>query len=615
MTQFAVPARPAVTSLTIDRFLGCNFTDHPTAVAASMSPWAPNMVRDVPGKVRKSMGWETVKTLPGRINGAHGIDGIEMLIHAGTSLYGEDGRVVYEGMADEKSRSFLLDGRLYLLDGTHLTVWDGAAAAPASANAKVPTLTIAKAPSGGGTPYEDLNLLQPKFTELFSGTETDRTFQLSFSGLDEAPVTAKKLTANGSWAALAEQTDFTVDRAAGTVTFVSAPGKSPITGEDNLSITAARTVPGYAARIESCTVGILYGVGGSPNRLFAGGGEMAGRDFYSAENDGGYFADTAYCVPAAAGSRVVGYSVVKDALAAHLTGGENDRNIALREGTLSGGKALFAMTGSLQGPAAIAPGSFAQLAGEPVFLTAQGVFAVTPDDVTGERYAQNRSYYLNGRLLKEAALAAAQAVSYHDYYLLCTGGAGYLLDGLQPLPAEKSQPYSTRQYAGFYRTNLPARTVWTNGGRLFFGTEEGNVCRFFDDDSAATSYADDGEAICARWETPEFSGSRFFAAKSFRTVAARLAAAPVTSVQIFASKAGVFRRVFEDDAHARYFDWANLSWPRFVWSADTGPRLVKAKIRVKRVDRARLALENKEKNEPFGLYELALTWREGFGAQ
>ena len=55
---------------------------------------------------------------------------------------------------------------------------------------------------------------------------------------------------------------------------------------------------------------------------------------------------------------------------------------------------------------------------------------------------------------------------YNDLYWLCINGSAYILDGMQPLNTDRSAPYSTRQYAGFYRTNLPARVMWEKDGRL-----------------------------------------------------------------------------------------------------------------------------------------------------
>ena len=71
MAQFSVPAAPSRSILVIDEFHGVDFTNSPTNVDEKKSPNAPNMIRDVPGKVRKSMGWHTVKQYSERINGVH----------------------------------------------------------------------------------------------------------------------------------------------------------------------------------------------------------------------------------------------------------------------------------------------------------------------------------------------------------------------------------------------------------------------------------------------------------------------------------------------------------------------------------------------------------------
>ncbi|MEG0804370.1 MAG: hypothetical protein RSF90_05390, partial [Pygmaiobacter sp.] len=261
------------------------------------------------------------------------------------------------------------------------------------------------------------------------------------------------------------------NRASGTITFLAAPGISPITGEDNIAITAERTVAGYAARIQSCRQGIPYGVNGSADRLFLGGGNQPNRDYYSERSDPTFFGDTSYNVLGREDSAILGYSVISDHLATHLSGGEENRNVVLRGGELLEGKSVFRITGTLQGPETIARYAFGSLANEAVFLTAQGIYAITAADITGERYAQNRSYYLNGKLLREAQLCEAYAAVFNEMYWLCINGKAYILDGLQPLAPEKNMPYSTRQYVGFYRTNLPARVLWKSGERLYFGTE------------------------------------------------------------------------------------------------------------------------------------------------
>ncbi|MBN3024903.1 hypothetical protein JXX19_00525 [Ruthenibacterium lactatiformans] len=121
-------------------------------------------------------------------------------------------------------------------------VYDGETVQPASAVATVPKITIAKAPNGksGATSYLPVNLLTGKRTDSYRGTEetkVETVYYLSFNALTDTAVTAQVLQADGSWAAKAEGTDFTVDRPLGKVTFKTAPGKSPVDGEDNVQIT------------------------------------------------------------------------------------------------------------------------------------------------------------------------------------------------------------------------------------------------------------------------------------------------------------------------------------------------------------------------------------------
>ena len=82
-----------------------------------------------------------------------------------------NGEVKYSDANNARSRSWQFDDKVYIVDGKKLLVWDGSEVKPASEIAKIPTVTIAKSPNGGGTSYEDLNLIQSGFTELFAGTE------------------------------------------------------------------------------------------------------------------------------------------------------------------------------------------------------------------------------------------------------------------------------------------------------------------------------------------------------------------------------------------------------------------------------------------------------------
>lgn len=601
----------------VEDFLGCDLTNQPTNVDERRSPDATNMIRDVPGKVRKRLGWHTVHTLGGAINGRHRLNGKPELIHAGTKLYqvGEDGcTAIYTACADHLSRSWEFDGKLAIADGKALLLYDGETVKPASEGAKVPILTISRQPSGGGTSYEGLNLLTPKWEEDFlvdSDHASEKVFQLSFGGLDAAAVSAQVMNASGDWVTKTEGTDFTVNRTTGEVTFNTAPGATPVSGTDNVKIIASRTVAGYADRINKCSIGIQFGVNGASDRLFlAGNPDLINYDWYSGMNDPTYWSDTAYSVLGQSDAAIVGYSVVNARLAAHKNGQDAERNVILREGNLVDSQPAFPIVNILQGEGAIAPYSFGYLQTEPLFLTKLGVYAITAQDVTGEKYSQLRSFYLNGKLLEETGLENAYAVTYKDMYFLAVNGVCYVLDGLQASQTDRSAPYATRQYAGFYLTNIPARVLWTDGDTLWFGTADGKVCAFATDATILTNYSDDGKAIYACWRTPDLSGKNIYRAKNFSRLYVELASAPVTSMKVFGKVQGVWEELFGDDSTGQYLDFENINFAKFCFGCDNSPKTIGEKISIKKVDKAGFRVENGELDESFGLNNISVEYVE-----
>ena len=608
--MFKVPPRAQRNVYTVNKFLGVDFTDEPGNVDDNQSPYAENMLRDEPGKMRKSLGWHTVKQFDGRINGSYKRRQDEdRLYHAGTKIWYKDA-AVYENANDAPSSAYQLGDKLVIIDGKELLLWDGEKIVSAAQNAYVPTLTIAKKPAGGGADYEALNLLSPKFKELFSGDGQSTEYQLSFEGLDSVEL-VEILNEDGNWTA----TDaYTAEPETGTVVFTQAPPKSPVEGEDNVRITAIRTVQGYADRVNKCTFGILYGVSGAADRLFvSGNGEYCNYDWFSGQYDPTYFPDTGYSVLGQSASAIKGYCIIGNYLAAHKDHLDAERNVIVRQGILMDDSAssypAFPVINSMQGEGAIAPRSFGYLTTEPLFLTRQGVYAITTSDVSGERYTNRRSYFLNGRLLKEENLENAFAVVHNDLYWLFVNGRAYLLDGMQPISTSKD-PYTTRQKAGIYRTNVPAVCAWTDGEKLCFGTQDGRICEFYTDRDNVYSYNDDGKAIYCCYVTPDFSGNQFFRNKTFRYLAAKLSRFIRTGVDMFINDKGVWTKVYENNSGARYFSFEMLAFSDVTFDPNASTATLNTKTRLKRVDKTAYKFENSRNNEPFGLMEYAIEYEE-----
>ena len=78
------------------------------------------------------------------------------IVHAGTKLY-DNHNVVYNKMVAHKSKAFIYDSLLYIKDGANYLVYDGKEVK--EVEGYIPTTSISRNPSGGGTSYEDTNLL------------------------------------------------------------------------------------------------------------------------------------------------------------------------------------------------------------------------------------------------------------------------------------------------------------------------------------------------------------------------------------------------------------------------------------------------------------------------
>ena len=557
------------------------------------------------------------------------------LYHVGKDFYirglGEDiFRKVYEDANEHISRSFQLNNACYIIDGKDIYKYSidggGDVYEINEENAYIPTVTEAKEPSGGGTSVEALNMLQPGFIETFCGEANVKTYQLSFSGLDETKVKAWVLNSSGTWVLKKEGTDFTVNRNAGKVKFSTAPGAPPHgDGAPNVKIQAYRTVDGYRDRITKCTLGVLYGIGGKPDRIFlAGNPDHPNWDFYSQMDDPTYFPDVAYSVMGSEQSMITGYAVVSNYLATFKDGFDQSQSVFVREGDMlvtdeekKISEPVFKLVNTLQGEGVVAPYSFGYLQTEPVFLTKAGIYAITEQDITGEKYSQNRSFYLDGKLRKETGLENAIATVYDNQYILALNGKLYVLDGLQATRTDKSEPYATRQYAGFLCEDIPATCLWTDDA-VCFGTSDGKVCKFYTDVDSLSSYNDDGKAIYSCWETPDLDGQLFYKNKTFRYMAVRLMAALKTSVKLYSRRFGIWTLNDEtawtfikgQTAIGNSLDFNNLDFNLFSFSADTTERVVHTKLRVKKVDKARFRVENGELDEPFGIFDLALEYIE-----
>lgn len=495
-------ARPKQIRQTVyQNFTGADFAHDPYLCKPDKSPEILNMIGEE-GVIVGRKGWEPVHQASGPVNClAYGYaNGAEVLLaHIGSTLYRFDSGSLVQiatGLPNTKSQiffslwqqkflippetptpakmlGFLLTGSTYYyIDLSTNTV------APVTSIASVPIVKIGVKPNGAGATLDAVNLLQPKRSEKFLGDGTSKVYQLGAKELDATPLQIIEITSTGQntyTEGASGALGFTVNRATGTVTFNTAPPVPPITGEENIYITYAKTRAGYADRINKCRSFAHFGIGGAMRIFLTRNAEYRSYDWWSDVQDPTYFPDLNYGIAGNDNTQIMGYLKFYDLLAIVKEDNNQDTTIYFRRGSLEEGKTVFFTQPGIQGAGALSPHSFASLGEEPVFLSRSGVYSIISNAVNQQAVPQNRSYWVDARLLKEPNLQNAVAVSHDGKYFLSVNGHTYIIAA----PKSDKRSFNTEEaYACYYWEGFNPTCYLSHKDTLWFGTADGKICRF-----------------------------------------------------------------------------------------------------------------------------------------
>lgn len=602
MARFQTPAQPARYCTRYQKFRGVDFSTDPALVDASRSPFAPNLIADAGGMPEKRPGWRTILQLTGRINGIYEfqIGQTEYLIlHAGNGLYAwKPGQTsptpLRSPLTDGKSQAFVMEGALYLLTGgeyIRVRQKDGQPWYEAAKDfAYVPLTSISRQAQGGGEAYEQANLLTGRRRNGFCCDGAAKTFQLDSGNLDSSPVECK---IEGT-----AVTGFQVDREKGTVTFSAAPAKPLVSGRDNLEITfGVEREQDQAELIDKCTVCGLYA-----GRVFVSGNpKKPAFDYRSASGDPTYFPDGGY-TRVGTDTPIMGYLPAGGYQAILKAASPQEATVYLRQESTLNGQAAFPVRQGVSGVGAVSKYAFGNLLDEPLFLSAQGVFGLCTASLSQEKAAQNRSYYIDAALTRETGLDQAAAAEWKGFYALAVGGRLYLLDGGQQ-KSWRSRSMGDYLYECYCWENIPARCLMAQGDALFFGTEDGRICRFNTDIPGVERYNDDGAAITCAWSTKADDDGSF---AQYKTLDRR--GSGVMIKPYLRSSVKVNLRTDQDMgreigyATMDILDWEKIDFSRWAFSANDAPRVIPFGLRAGRYLTLQITVRNDGLNEGFGVY-------------
>lgn len=605
-----------------DNLAGVDFSQPAANVDNKRSPDCVNMISDNGKNPVKRAGWQTQVRFAETVHNVwffnlHGTE--HCLAQVGTTLHKiieENGRytalqMLYYPLADKKGCGFYFregdeDG-FYILTGSEYLRYDGTMVKKVAEDAYIPVTIIARKPTGGGESYEYINLLTGYMEERFTGDDTAKVYQLSHSEVQSIDK-VQSLQEDGSLKELVKDTDYTVNTALGQVTFTKAY-PTPIEGHDNIHITYCKEFEGYADKIKKCTAYCTYGVGGNNRVFLTCNPDYPAYDFWSDVWKPSYFPDLNYAIVGNTDSSIKGYLKISDNVAIVKEQNGQDTTIFLRSGSMNDdGSVNFFVRQGIVGIGAVSQNGFAVLNDDPLFLSKQGIYAVSPSYLTYDRVTRNRSYYIDPQLREEEGLDKAVAVVWNGCYMLGVNGKVYILDGRKKTTGGTENDY---RYECWYWDNVPANCFAVDGSnRLWFGTADGRLCMFKDDSFGNKKYNDDGAAIKAVWSTPLDDDGIVQNFKTLRKKGCLVSLAPYgrSGCKVYYAVDGKQDKLVREGIADMSTFFEEIDFARFSFVSSDSPRDIYFNKKQRKYKRLQLVFISDEADEGFGIYKIVKTY-------
>lgn len=219
--------------------------------------------------------------------------GDAILIHTGATLRkrtATEETILFSDMAQRPSQAFVYENVFYIKDGKNYLQYDGTTIQ--AVVGYVPTTSISRKPLGGGTKYEDVNMLSDYRKNSFRADGGSFSFYLDVMNIDDDFVPVVKYNDE-----LVLESEYEVDYLNGKITFLNTAPDAPLTdGQDNIEIEFKKAivdengVKKYYNAIIGCTLLQVF-----DNRVFfSGNEEYPNMVWHCSLNDPSYVSDLDY---------------------------------------------------------------------------------------------------------------------------------------------------------------------------------------------------------------------------------------------------------------------------------------------------------------------------------
>lgn len=404
------------------------------------------------------------------------VGNVEMqLVHSGTTLYKVvDGvrEEFYTGLNPRKSDAFIYNNIWYFKDGINYLQYDGETIGEVVGY--IPTTTIARKPSGGGTQYEDINMLTGYRINTFlaDGESTEYNLDAKDIDIEYKPI----VRVNGT---VVE--NYTVDAPNGKITFTEAPAAPLTDGQDNVSVTFRKVVAGHRNRINNCTLLQVF-----DNRVFfSGNQDYPNVIWHCSLNDPTYCSDLDFYNEGLDLSEVTGLVAGNNALWVFKEPSQANTTVFYHNPTIDAGYGkIYPSTHSSISTGCI--GAAINFNDDIAFFSDRGMEAIN-GDVTTEQVIAHRSSVVDRKLLAEANYKNMLLEEWKGYLMVFIDNKVYLADSRAIFTNENHVEYE------WYYWELDEEITCTkvDKGTLYLGTNKG-IYTLTDTTSPVISY----------WTTP-----------------------------------------------------------------------------------------------------------------
>ena len=399
-----------------------------------------------------------------------------MLVHSGTKLYKVSGGKttrIYSGLNAATSDSFIYNNLWYFKDGKNYLVYDGTTVKEVVGY--VPTTSISRKPAGGGSIYEDVNLISNRRINTFLADGKSKEFALDAQKIDSDFKPIVKVND-------AAVKEFTVDYVNGKITFETAPTAPKTDGQDNVSVEFQKTVSGYSDRILKCTMLQVF-----DNRVFfSGNKEFPNTVWHSSLDDPSYCSDLDYYHEGLDKAAIKGMVAGNNALWVFREPSQANTTVFYHTPTIDSeyGKIYPSQHSSVTTGCV---GKAVNFNDDIVFFSERGLEGIS-GDITTEQVVAHRSSLVDRKMTVENGYKNMVLAEWEGYLLVFIGKKVYLADSRTSF-----NNMDHREYEWFY-WDLEKEVLCTrvDGGTLYLGTEDG-VYTLSDNEAEIESY----------WVTPK----------------------------------------------------------------------------------------------------------------